>query len=236
MRFPKVMLLATALALPIALQAAGPALAQQRPAITVTGEGRVDAAPDVATISLGVTTEGATATQAMAANSAELARVLANLRAAGIAERDLQTSGLSLNPNWNSSAPGMSPVIAGYVASNMLSVRVRALDTLGAVLDAAVKDGANALNGVSFGLADPAPALDEARRRAVADARARAVLLTGAAGVNLGAVMSITEGGGYAAPQPMFRLERSMAADAVPVAAGEVSISAQVTIVWEIGS
>ncbi|MDT8856660.1 SIMPL domain-containing protein [Paracoccaceae bacterium Fryx2] len=226
MRVLNALLLATSLTLPVAL----PALAEE-PRLTVTGEGRVDARPDMATISLGVTTQGATAAAAMAANSDELGRVLANLRRTGIEERDVQTSGLSLNPNWVQVAnDGSAPVIKGYVASNMLTVRVRALETLGGVLDAAVKDGANTLNGVTFGLTDPAPAMDEARTLAVADALARARLLAGAAGVRLGPVVSITEGGGYSGPAPMFRMAESVAA--VPMAEGEVAMSANVTVVF----
>lgn len=200
--------------------------------ISVTGEGQIDARPDMASISVGVTTQAATAAAAMAQNSAQLAVVLDNLRAAGIADADLQTSNLSLNPNWTQTATGQTE-IKGYVASNQLTVRVRALDTLGAVLDAAVKDGANTLNGISFGLQNPGPALNEARRQAVADARAKAELLTGAAGVGLGPVLSITESG-QMAPPPMFRMERMASADAVPVAAGEVTMAASVTLVWQI--
>jgi uncharacterized protein YggE len=211
-----------------------PAFAQEKAAqITVTGEGRVDARPDVAAISLGVTSEGKTAAEAMARNSALLSQVLENLKAAGIADRDLQTSGLSLNPNWNHRSES-GPVIEGYIASNQLAIRVRDLGSLGQVLDAAIRDGANTLNGVSFGVADPAPLLDEARRRAVADARHKAELLSLAAGVSLGPVLSISEGGNGGGPAPQFRMAEAMVADAVPVAEGEVSLSASVSIVWEL--
>lgn len=233
MRVLTTLLIATALSLP--LTGIGHAESLPPANITVTGEGRVDSAPDMATISLGVTTEGATAADAMAANSAQLATVLANLKAAGIEDRFIQTSGLSLNPNWTnnfSSESSEAPKIAGYVASNMLTVQVNALDTLGAVLDAAVTDGANTLNGVTFGLKDPKPLLDEARKRAVADAKARAELLTGAAGVTVGPIMTINESSGNVPPIPMFRMEA--AADAVPVAAGQVSTGVSVTITWEI--
>jgi len=222
-------------ALLLAISLAGAALAADPARITVTGEGRVDAAPDMATITLGVTSQGTTATAAMAANSAQLAQVLANLKAAGIADRDLQTTGLALNPNWQSNDNGSNLRIVGYVASNILTVRVRALAGLGAALDAAVKDGANTVDGVSFGLADPDPVLDEARRRAVTDATRRALLLTEAAGVSLGAVVAINEGGGSFAPAPMFGKAVGMTAEAVPLASGEVSLSASVTMVWEIG-
>ena len=201
--------------------------------ITVTGEGIVAAVPDLATVSLGVTMQGDTAAAAMAAGNTALQAVLERLKAAGIEDRDLQTSNLSLNPNWQSGDGTTAPVIVGYIASNILSVRVRDLDKLGAVLDAVVTDGANTLNGISFGLADPDPVLDEARGEAVADARGRAELLVGAAGVKLGRILSIAESGGMMPmPAPMFRLEA--ASDAVPVAGGEVGMSASVTITYEI--
>jgi hypothetical protein len=222
-----------ALACAAALALAGPALAEPPlPQITVTGEGRVEAPPDMATVSLGVTTQGDTAAAAMAANSAAVQAVLDRLTAAGIAARDMQTSGLSLNAQFSNYDSSRQPEIQGYVAVNMVTVRVRALETLGPVLDAAVADGANTLNGLAFGLADPDPALREARSRAVQDARARAEVLAAAAGVTLGRVLSITEFGGYAQPQPMYRAEAAMSA--VPVAGGEVGLSVSATVVWEI--
>ena len=199
--------------------------------ITVTGEGRVSSAPDMAMIHLGVTTQGDTAAAALAANSAEIAKVLANLTAAGIEGRDVQTTGLSINPNWQSTSSGAS-TIQGYIASNTVTVRVRALETLGTLLDAAVKDGANTLNGVEFGLQAPDPVMNEARKAAVADAKARAELIAGAAGVKLGAIKSISEGGPAPMPMPMLRMAAEAAAGAVPVASGEVGTTAQVTIVW----
>ena len=220
--------LALALALPLTARAEAPF-----PQISVFGEGVVQSAPDMATISLGVTTQGTTAAEAMAANSAEVAKVLANLTAAGIEGRDIQTTGLSLNPVWSNYDSGATQKIDSYSAVNSVTVRVRALDALGGVLDAAIKDGANTLNGLSFGLADPAPALDEARKRAVADAARKAAILAGAAGVKLGRIVNITEANGYASPQPMFQAEATMK-DAVPVAGGEVALQVNVTILYAI--
>jgi uncharacterized protein len=230
MRILPVFLTAVVLALP------APVLAEdQRAMITVTGEGRVDAAPDMATISLGVTTQDKTAALALSANSVEMAKIVDRLRAAGIEDRDLQTSGLSLSPDFDYSKFSGRGEIIGYVVSNMLTVRVRALDKLGTLLDAAVADGANALNGVSFGLTNPDPVMTEARKRAVAEARARAELLTGAAGVELGRIVSMSESSAQIGPAPMFRAEASVAdAMPVPVQAGELSTSAYVTITWEI--
>lgn len=233
MRFVPALLLCSALLAPVAL----PALAEGMPTpatITVTGEGVVTAAPDIATVSLGVTSQGATAAEAMDANTAALTAVLERVKAAGVEGRDIQTSTLNLNPNWSNSDGSSMPVIQGYVATNVLQIRVRDLAKLGGVLDAAITDGANTLNGISFGLAEPDPAMDEARKAAVAKARARAELLTGAAGVSLGRIVTISEGGGYAPPMPMYRMEAAMADAPVPVEGGEVGVTATVTITWEI--
>ena len=123
-----------------------------------------------------------------------------------------------------------APKIQNYTASNMVTVTVRKLDTTGAVLDAAVKDGANTLNGLSFALADQRPAQDKARWAAVSDAKAKASLLAEAAGVKLGRIVSISEGGAPQGPVPMFRMAADSAA--VPVSGGTLDISASVTMVW----
>lgn len=200
--------------------------------LTVTGTAIVNAAPDQATLSLGVTTTGATAAAAMGANNDAASAVIARLIAAKVAERDMQTTGLSLNPNWVMNAAGTAQEIQGYTASSTLTVRIDALDTAGAILDAAIADGANTLNGLTFGLADPRPLEDDARQAAVADALARAQVLALAAGETLGPIVSITEGGGGQQPMPM--LFKAAADSAVPLAAGEVGVSAEVTIVWQL--
>lgn len=220
----------------LAASALSPVFAQTQPPaqITVTGEGVVEGVPDIAALSLGVTTTGDTAVEAMAANTAALNAVMARLTAAGVTDRDMQTTNLSINPNWTGYDSSSKQTINGYTASNQLTVTIRALDTLGTVLDAAIADGANTLNGLTFGLSEPRPAMDEARTKAVADARARATLLVEAAGVKLGRIVSITEGGSFNQPAPMFRAQADAAASPVPVAAGEVATSASVTIVYEI--
>jgi uncharacterized protein YggE len=208
------------------------ALAEVNGTLTVTGMATVTAVPDQATLSLGVTTTGATAAAAMSANNDAASAVIARLIAAKVADRDMQTTGLSLNPNWVMNAAGTAQEIQGYTASSTLTVRIAALDTAGAVLDAAIAEGANTLNGLSFGLADPRPAEDDARKAAVADALARAQVLASAAGETLGPIVSITEGGGGQQPMPM--LYKAAADSAVPLAAGEVGVSAEVTIVWQL--
>lgn len=229
MRFVTVLSAVVILALPAAAETPVATIA-------VTGEGRVEASPDMATLSLGVVTEGRTAAEALGANSDAVAAMIERLRGAGIAERDLQTSGLSLGPRYDySSSSGEAPKITGYTAQNMVTVRIRAIDTVGAVLDGAVTDGANTLNGLAFGMQDSAALVDEARRRAVADAARKAALYAEAAGVTLGRVISISEPGEGRVPMPMVMAEAAFAKGGdVPVAPGEVNLSASVAIVYEI--
>ncbi len=202
--------------------------------ITVTGEGQVAAAPDMATVSLGVTSEAKTSAEAMADNAAQMQKMLDSLTAAGIAAEDVQTNGLSLSPRWSQPAPNSGErEISGFIARNSVMVRVRELGALGDVLGASVDQGANQLNGLSFGLSDPKEKTDAARRDAVIDARAKAMLYAEAAGVDLGDVVSISEQGSYA-PRPRMMETAAMARDSIPIAEGEVTVSATVTIVYEI--
>ncbi|WP_323041021.1 SIMPL domain-containing protein [Gemmobacter sp.] len=239
MRLTKVSMLAAGLASALAVQmAALTALAETaKSRITVTGEGRVDARPDMAVITLGVATQGDTAAAALAENSRRLAAVLAQLKAAGVAERDLQTSGLSLGPRMDYSREGQPPKVVGYEASNMVTVRVRDLTALGGILDKAVGDGANTFHGLSFGLTDATAALDAARVSAVKEAARKAAMMAGAAGVALGPVIEMTESGGAPDPMPMYRKGAvAMAAEAVPVEGGEVSYAVNVTVTWELAT
>ena len=217
----------------------GAALAEEAVprAISVNGEGRVDSVPDMAVVSLGVTHEAKVARDAMAATSTDVAAVLDRLEAMGIAAKDVQTQTLMLNPVW--SDPGSRgssgvPVIRGYVAANMLLVRVRDLGALGEVLDAVVGDGANQFNGLSFTVQDPEPLAEEARRRAVADAMARAKVLAEAAGVALGPVHTITELGGGGPMVKEMTLARGARGGGVPVAEGEISVTVTVQMTFDI--
>lgn len=228
---------ATALGLMLALPLSGvAALADEdRAKLTVTGEGATVIAPDLATLQVGITTNGATAAEALAANSTSLEAVLQRLQDAGIESRDLQTSNLSVTPNWSGyDSASSGPQITGYTAMNIVTVKVRKLDGLGAVLDAAVQDGANTLNGLTFGLQDPRPAMDAARQAAVADARAKAALYAEAAGLKLGRIDEIAETSGYGVgPAPMFK-DVAMSAAPVPVESGQLSMEATITVVWEL--
>ena len=200
--------------------------------ISVNGEGQMAVTPDMATVSLGVTANGDTAKSALDANNAALTAVIEKLKAAGIADKDIQTSGLSLGPVYDYSASGNPQKVLGYTASNMITVNVRAINQVGAVLDASVTDGANTLNGITFGLQDPVPSTDEARKAAVADARRKAELYAAAAGVKLGRILTISESSGGFMPMPMGSAAFDKAAG-VPVAVGEMNVTASVSVTFE---
>ncbi|WP_204114903.1 SIMPL domain-containing protein [Shimia biformata] len=211
----------------------GPAFADAG-RIEVTGIGTVEAAPDMAVITLGAEAQADTARDAMQQVSDITHAILSRLGRAGIAPRDMQTSDLSLHPVWSNYNSGDTRRITGFSASNRVTVRVRDMLALGGVLDAVLKDGANQFSGLQFTVQNPKPLMQDARRAAVADAREKAELYAEAAGVKLGAVVLISEAGSPA-PRPVM-MERAMAADSagVPVAAGEVSLEARVSVIFEI--
>lgn len=214
----------------------GPAIADApERQIVVSGVGEVAVAPDMATVTLGVEAHRKTARDAVSDMSEDATAILDTLAAAGIEKADMQTSGLNLYPVWSSQIKSnQTRQIDGFIAATTLTVRVRELDGLGAVLDRVISDGANRFQGVSFGVQDPDPLMDQARLEAVAEARRKALLLADAAGVELGALLSLSEsGGGHPRPVQMHEAARSMAAD-VPIAAGEVAITAQVSMVYRI--
>lgn len=213
-----------------------PAMAEQTRQITVVGHGKASGVPNMATISLGVTEMRKTATEALNASSAKTAEILDRLRAAGLAQPDIQTSQISLNPQWNYRKSSGRDVaeITGFVASNILTVRIREMDRTGQVLDQVARGGANEFRGLSFGFAAPEAKQDEARVDAVEDAMRKARLMAGAAGLELGDVTSIEEqvSGG---PRPvMMRADSLEAQSSVPVAPGEVAIQAVVKMVFDI--
>ena len=220
-----------------------PSMAAGSTLLTVSAEGRSERKPDLALFTAGVTSSGKTAGEALTANSADMARVIAALKRAGIADRDIQTSNLSLNPVYAQQRPRPDgtmepeqPLIIGYQVSNTVSVRQRKLGEFGQVIDTLVSAGANQVNGPSFQIDNPDEALDEARTEAVAKARSRASLYARAAGLKVLRILSISESGGYA-PQPMMMNTRAMASDAggaPPVAAGEVSLNTSVTVQFEL--
>ena len=202
--------------------------------ITVTGEGQVDVAPDMAIISLGVTHEAKEAKAAMDATSKDVAAILERLNAKGIAPRDVQTSRFSLNPVWQNrnSTSDQPPKISGFTASNAVTVRLRDMAALGSVLDDVISDGANHFNGLLFSVKDQKPLKDEARMLAIEDAMDRAALFAKASGVTLGPVQSVSELGGGG--RPVMMEMAAMRDGGAPVAAGEVSVTASVSMVFAI--
>ena len=225
------------LALALALSAcarmgggSGMAPHQRASTVTVTGTGSVTAAPDMAQISTGVVTQAPTAAGALAANSQAMERLLQALAAQGIAARDVQTTSLSVSPLRRQGRDGQPPEITGYEVTNQVRVKVRDLSRLGRVLDQQVGQGANLVYGVQFGQQEPAPLLDEARRRAMADARRRAELYAAAAALKVGRVVAVQEAGA-ASPRPGLGARVAMAA-AVPVAPGEQEVQASVTVTF----
>ena len=227
------LLLATALS-------AAPAFAQDSGTISISGLGEVVAAPDTAFITSGVTTQGATAREALDANTKAMAELIETLKAAGIEARDIQTSGFSVNPNYvysdarDANGYQLPPKINGYQVYNTVNVRVREMAKLGSVLDKAVTVGANTINGVSFAVADPSPLYDEARKMAFSDARRKAELYATAAGEDLGELRNISESQGYSQPQPyMMRAVADAAAAPVPIEGGELTFQINVQVTWD---
>jgi uncharacterized protein YggE len=218
------------------LMAIGTAVwAEAERVITTTGLGVIELEPDMASIDIGVTHQSRVAEEALVLTSEALTSVIARLEEAGIAPRDMQTQGLSLQPVWSRQAPNSETPsrITGFVARNGLLIRVRDLTALGEILDTVVEDGANTFNGLRFSVQDPAEAIAAARAEAVEEAMTKARQLAAAAGVTLGPVQSIIENGGPPAPRMMDMAAARMSSN-TPVAAGEVSLSAQVTMVFSI--
>lgn len=216
-----------------------PVLAQTTPppvTLSINAEGKVDRAPDVADMSAGVVTTAPTATEAMRLNANRMAGVIAALKRAGIADRDVQTSGLNLQPQYRY-AQNEEPKLTGYQANNMVNVRVRDLANMGRSIDALVASGANQINGPNFRLDEPGPALDAARVEAVGKARQRAELFAKAAGLRVKRILAMSEGGASAPayPMPMLRATAMMKEQAdTALAPGEVSMTVSVNMVFEL--
>lgn len=250
--------------LALAAASGAPALAQTSPVpvveaghtvLTVNAEGKVMRAPDLAVFSAGVTTQGKTAQEALAANSRAMSQVVASLKRSGIAERDIQTSNLSISPIYSdpdrdaqiqaraTGTPYIPPPpeerlakIIGYQANNSVSVRQRRLDEYGKVIDTLVASGANKVQGPSFQMDKPEPALDEARVQAMSTARQRADLYARAAGLRVVRILSINESGGYYAPQTVAFARAADAAPApsAPIQPGELQMTTNVNVMFEL--
>jgi uncharacterized protein YggE len=211
-----------------------PALAQTAPpaAITVTGEATVSAAPDLAQIDGGVSSDAKTAREASDANNAAMGKILLALKGAGIAENDFQTSRLSLQPQYAPNRTGPSLVV-GYRASNRVTVRLREPNKLASVIDTLVSAGANDIGGIAFTVSNASKLLDGAREQAIADARRKAEIYAKAAGVSLGAPVNISEESSPV-PAPFRKNIATMAAAPAPVSPGEETLQVTVSVSWAI--
>ena len=236
-----------AIALPssaaLAQQTAPMTIAPGNTLLTVSADGRSLRTPDLAVFTAGVTSQAKTAGAALSANAADMNRVVAALKKAGIADRDIQTSNLSLNPVY--APPVQRPDgqyeqgeqrIIGYNVNNTVTVRQRKLSEFGRVIDTLVEAGANQVNGPSFQMDEPDAATDEARLAAMKKARARAELYARAAGLRVGRILSINESGGYNPGPPVLyaRMAADKAEASSPVAAGEIQLNANVTVMFEL--
>lgn len=201
--------------------------------LDVSATGEVMRVPDVAIISAGVVTRSATATAALQENAARMERVRAALRRAGIADRDIQTSNISLNPEYRY-GENQPPQLVGYTARNSVSVRFRDIRNTGRILDALVAEGANQIHGPNLTIDQPEAALDEARTRAVAVGRARAEVYAGALGMRVVRLLSVSEGGGYGVPPPMPMMEARAAAADTQIDPGEQRLQVTINMSFEL--
>jgi uncharacterized protein YggE len=204
--------------------------------LSVSAQADARRVPDVATISAGVVTQSANANAAMRANATQMEKVMAAIRGAGVAERDIRTSGVNLNPQYKY-VENQNPTITGYQARNTVDLKVRDVARLGQVLDALVASGANQVNGPSFEIDQPEPVYDEARRAALDKAQARAQMYAKALGLRVRRIVSISEGAGFSPPVPVRMM--AMAAQAkeadTAISPGETTLTANLDVVFELG-
>jgi hypothetical protein len=204
--------------------------------LSVAAQAEARRAPDIANVSAGVVTQAADANTAMRQNADQMAKVVAAIRAAGVAERDVQTAGVNLNPQYRY-AENQPPSITGYQASNTVNVIVRDIAKLGRILDALVATGANQVNGPSFDIDQKEPVLDEARRAALDKARKRADMYAQSLGLHVRRIVSIDETGGMSIPRPMPMMAMAKMArdEATPISPGENVLSVNLNVIFELG-
>lgn len=200
--------------------------------IQVNGQGHISVPPDKATVRLGVTTEALTASVALEENNVRMAQLISTTVDAGIAEEDIQTTGLRLQPIYsNDENTASTQKLAGYRASNMVEITTMDLDGLGSLLDSVVAAGGNTIEGISFEISDNEAVLAAAREAAVANAQDKAEQLTDLLGVALGEVLTITEFGGPS-PTPVFMESAAVGSAAVPLAPGNQEIEVSLQVTW----
>ncbi len=213
------------------LTAAMPAQAQALDRlVTVTGNASISVAPDTAMIRIGVTSAARNARDASAANAKQMTAVLNAIKANGIEARDIQTSRLSLQPQYDASKPGAAR-LTGFQVTNEVTVRIHDINKLPSILDHAIAAGANEMSGIEFLVSQQSKLLDQARSQAIVDAHRKAMLYAQAAGAKLGRVVSIVGEGASPPPRPVMQALR---AGAVPVAPGERTLRASVTVSYEL--
>lgn len=213
---------------------AGAGYAQDKRTMTVVGQGDAQVVPDMAVVTLGVSSFAPMAAEALSMNSEDMKKLFEVIENAGVNSKDVQTSQLSLNPRWDRRSNNETPpAVIGYEANNTVTVRLRDIDMVGAVLDQLAQAGANRIQNIAFDVQNPRPHQDAARKAAVADAQAKARLYADAAGIELGQVLSISEQS-VSGPVPVQRMARAMAAESVPIAQGEVELNASVTVIYEL--
>ncbi|SMQ95971.1 SIMPL domain-containing protein [Xanthomonas fragariae] len=206
--------------------------------LNVSAEAEAKRIPDIATLAAGVVTQAAEGNAAMRQNAEKMSKVMAAVKAAGIADKDVQTSGINLSPQYTYKE-NQAPKINGYQASNTVNLKVRDIARLGKVLDALVAQGANDINGPSFSIDQPEPAYDEARVAAVKKAQARAETYAKSLGLKVRRIVSISEGRGGGGVRPMMMMAASMrsakAEMDTPVAPGESTLSINLDVTFELG-
>jgi uncharacterized protein YggE len=234
------MLLTTALALGAAMtahaQSPQAAVASDATLLNISAQAEAQQVPDVAIISTGVVTQAADGNSAMRDNAVQMDKVLAAIKAAGIAERDIRTSGISLNPQYRY-AENQPPTITGYQANNTVSLKVRDISKLGKVLDSLAASGANQINGPTFEIDQPEPLYNQARVAALKKAQAHAQTYAEALGLRVRRIVSVSEGGrgGFAPPMPMMAMRSAKAEMDTSVSPGESTVSISLDVMFELG-
>ena len=215
---------------------AGHAMTADGTLLSVSAQAQASRVPDVATIATGVVTQAVDGNTAMRQNAEQMAKVMAAIKAAGIADKDIQTSGINLSPQYRY-VENEAPKITGFQASNTVNLKVRDIAKLGKVLDALAANGSNQINGPTFEIDQPEPVYDEARLAALAKAKARAETYAKALGLRVRRIVSISDGGGGGfQPMPMMRMSAKSADMETQVAPGETTLSVNLDVVFELGN
>ncbi|MFC6632091.1 SIMPL domain-containing protein [Microbulbifer taiwanensis] len=203
--------------------------------VSISANGEASKVPDVANISAGMVTEAEDSEKAMRDNAEQMDKLIKAIKKAGIDDKDVQTSGISLSPRYHYQQD-RKPQITGYIARNTVSIKVRELEKLGKILDDLAAAGANQIHGPSLEIGEPEPVMAEAREQALQKAQVRAETYAKSLGMKVRRIVSISESGSGGIPRPMMRAEMAAAkADvATPVAPGETTLTVNLDLVFEL--